>query len=305
MGRLAIVLIGAVIGAVIVLAGPQVVSDFWVFVFIEMLVFGLYAVTFNLLLGYGGMLAFGHAVFFGVGAYALAILMKRAGLDVVSATVLAPFVSASAGAVIGYFCIRLSGIYLGMLTFAFQMLTYTIVLKSYDFAGGDDGISGLKVSGFAGTPCGFYYVTLAVVALSLFALWRLVHSPFGLALRAQRGNARRSMALGINVALHRWLTFIIAAFFAGLAGALFALANQSVFPGWLNWTATATPIVMTILGGMHSFVGPIVGSIIYVLLQTWLTGLTEYWALFLGTGIILIIMLLPNGVMGLWRSRKS
>ena len=283
---------------------PHVVSDFWVFVFIEMLVFGLYAASFNLLLGYGGMLAFGHAVFFGIGAYTVAILMKKAGWDALPATLLSPLAAAIAGGIVGYFCIRLSGIYLGMLTFAFQMLVYTVVLKSYEFTGGDDGLSGLNVSGFAATPRGFYHVTLAVVAVALLVLWQLVRSPFGLALRAQRGNARRSLALGINVSLHRWLTFIVAAFFAGLAGSLFVLANHSVFPGWVNWTASATPIVMTILGGMHSFVGPIVGSIIYVLMQTWLTGLTEYWALFLGITIILLVMLLPNGVMGLVSGRK-
>jgi branched-chain amino acid transport system permease protein len=244
-------------------------------------------------------------VFFGIGAYACAILIKRFGFDALSATLLAPLVTAVAGAIIGYFCVGLTGTYLGMLTFAFQMLVYTVVLKSYDFTGGDDGLSGLKISGFAAAPRGFYYVTLAVVALSLVVLWRLVHSPFGLALRAQRGNAPRSLALGINVSLHRWATFVIAAFFAGLAGALFALANHSVFPGWLNWTASATPIMMTILGGMHSFIGPVVGSIIYVLMQSWLTGQTEYWALFLGIAIILLVMLLPNGVMGLWRNSQT
>jgi branched-chain amino acid transport system permease protein len=297
--------VSASICLVVAFAAPLPVSDFWVFVFIEMLVFGLYAVSFNLLLGYGGMLAFGHAVFFGIGAYAVAILMKRAGLDAFSATLLAPFITAAAGAIIGYFCVGLTATYLGMLTFAFQMLIYTVVLKSYDLTGGDDGLSGLNFSGFAATPRGFYYVTLAVIAAALLFLWRLVRSPFGLALRAQRGNAPRSLALGINVSLHRWVAFVIAAFFAGLAGALFALANHSVFPGWLNWTASATPIMMTILGGMHSFVGPIVGSILYVLMQTWLTGQTEYWALFLGASIILLVMLMPNGVMGLWQGRKS
>jgi branched-chain amino acid transport system permease protein len=286
------------------LLAPLGVSEFWVFVFIEMIVFALYAVSFNLLLGFGGMLAFGHAVFFGIGAYAVAILMKKAGFGAFNATLLAPVIAGLAGAIVGYFCIRLSGIYLGMLTFAFQMLTYTVVLKSYSFTGGDDGLSGLAVSGFASAPRGFYYVTLAVVSISLFLLWRLVQSPFGLALQAQRSNPRRSLALGINVSLHRWMTFVIAAFFAGLAGGLFALANHSVFPGWLNWTAAATPIVMTILGGMNTFFGPVVGSIIYVLMQTWLTGMTEYWALFLGSAIILIVMLLPNGVMGLWRGRQ-
>jgi branched-chain amino acid transport system permease protein len=290
--------------ALALVAAPWLVSDFWVFVFIEMLVFGLYAVTFNLLLRYGGMLPFGHAAFFGIGAYALAILMRKAGFSALPAALLSPAVAAIAGAIIGYFCTRLSGIYLGMLTFAFQMLVYTIVLKSYEFTGGDDGLSGLNSTGFAATPQGFYYVTVVVVSAGLFLLWRLIRSPFGLALQAQRGNSPRASALGMNVALHRWLAFVVAAAFAGLAGALFALANHNVFPGWLNWTASATPIVMTILGGMHSFLGPVVGSVIYVLMQTWLTGLTEYWALFLGIAIMLLVMLMPNGIMGLLPERK-
>jgi branched-chain amino acid transport system permease protein len=285
----------------VVLGAPLAVSDFWVFVFIEVLVFALYAVTFNLLLGYGGMLAFGHAVFFGIGAYALAIMMKKMGFGAFAALVVSPLVAGAAGAVVAYFCVRLTGIYFGMLTFAFQMLVYTVVFKSYELTGGDDGLSGLDPGAIAATTRDFYYVTLVVVALALFLLWRLVHSPFGLALRAQRSNDRKSAALGINVALHRWLTFVIAAVFAGLAGALFALASQSVFPGWLNWTASATPIVMTILGGMHTFAGPIIGALIYVLLQTFLTGLTEYWAFILGTAIILLVMLMPNGVTGLAR----
>ena len=144
----------ALLCVIVAVAGPWLVSDFWVFVFIEMLVFGLYAVSFNLLLGYAGMLAFGHAVFFGIGAYALAILMKKAAFGPLAAALLAPWVAAIAGAVIGYFCIRLSGIYLGMLTFAFQMLVYTVVLKSYDFTGGDDGLSGINSTGFAAIPAG-------------------------------------------------------------------------------------------------------------------------------------------------------
>ena len=285
----------------VAIGAPFAVSDFWTFVFIEILVFALYAVTFNLLLGYGGMLAFGHAVFFGIGAYCLAIMMKKIGVGSLVATVISPLMAAAAGAIIGYFCVRLSGIYFGMLTFAFQMLVYTIVFKSYELTGGDDGLSGINAGGIAATPQGLYYVTLVVVAVGLWLLWRLVHSPFGLALRAQRSNDRKSLALGINVRLHKWLTLVIAAFFAGLAGALFALANQSVFPGWLNWTASATPIVMTILGGMHHFGGPIIGAVIYVLLQTWLTGITEYWALFLGASIILLVTLMPNGLIGLSR----
>jgi branched-chain amino acid transport system permease protein len=284
--------------------GPLLVSDFWIFVIIEMMVFALYAASFNLLLGYGGMLAFGHAAFFGIGAYAFAILIKKLGMAPLPAAILGPVVAMLAGAVVGYFCIRLTGIYLGMLTFAFQMLAYTVVFKSYDVTGGDDGLSGLTVPAPLGTPAGLYYLSLVVVSLCLYLLWRLVHSPFGVALRAQRNNQRKSLAIGINVTFHKWLTFVIAAFFAGLAGELFALASQSVFPGWLNWTASAVPIVMTILGGMHSFAGPVVGAVIYVLLQTVLTGATEYWALFMGAAIIALVMLMPEGLIGLLVRRR-
>jgi branched-chain amino acid transport system permease protein len=284
--------------------GPLLVSDFWIFVIIEMMVFALYAASFNLLLGYGGMLAFGHAAFFGIGAYAFAILVKKLGMAPLPAAILGPVVAMLAGAVVAYFCIRLTGIYLGMLTFAFQMLAYTVVFKSYDVTGGDDGLSGLTVPAPLGTPAGLYYLSLVVVSLCLYLLWRLVHSPFGVALRAQRNNQRKSLAIGINVTFHKWLTFVIAAFFAGLAGELFALASQSVFPGWLNWTASAVPIVMTILGGMHSFAGPVVGAVIYVLLQTVLTGATEYWALFMGAAIIALVMLMPEGLIGLLVRRR-
>jgi branched-chain amino acid transport system permease protein len=283
---------------------PPFVSDFWVFVAIEMLVFALYAMSFNLLFGYGGMLAFGHAVFFGVGAYATAILMRKVGMSPIPAVLVSPLLAAAAGAVIGFFCVRLSGIYLGMLTFAFQMLAYTVVLKSYDFTGGDDGITGFGPSGAAANPLVLYYLVLLVVGLALFVLWRAVNSPFGLALMSVRDNAPRSAALGINVRLHRILAFTAAAGFAGLAGSLFALANHSVFPGWINWTASATPIVITILGGMNNFLGPVVGAAIYVLLQTWLTGVTEYWALFLGCVILLIVTFLPNGVTGMLRRKQ-
>lgn len=280
---------------------PFLLSPFWVFIAVEMLVFSLYAMSFNLLLGYGGMLAFGHVTFFGLGAYALAILMKKGGLPMPAALTAAPVVAALAACAIAYFCIRLTGIYFGMLTFAFQMLTYTVVFKSYGFTGGDDGISGLRAPGVLGHPRGYYYFTAVLVAVAIGAIYRIVHSPFGYTLRAIRANPTRTQCVGVNVALHRWLTFVIAAFFAGLAGALFALANGSVFPGWLNWTASAVPIVMTVLGGLHTFVGPIVGAVVYVLLETLITGYTEYWAIIMGVVIVVLVLVLPNGLTSLVR----
>jgi branched-chain amino acid transport system permease protein len=298
--RLILTFVPAVLVA---LALPMLVSDFWSFVLIQVMAFALYAVSFNLLFGYAGMLAFGHAVFFGVGAYALAILMKRLSCPPLLALACAPFVAAAWGGLIGLFCIRLTGIYLGMLTFAFQMLTYTIVFKSYDLTGGDDGLSGLTIAGPIGAPHGLYYLVLSVTLVALLILRTIIMAPFGLSLRALRGNDRKALSLGINVALHRWLAFVTAAFFAGLAGALAALASRSVFPGWLDWSASATPIVMTILGGTQSFFGPIIGAALYVLAQTFLAGQTEYWAFWLGLVIIVVVLAMPNGIVGLVKAR--
>lgn len=292
-----LVIVCALIAMVI---GPWLISDFWIFIVIQVMVYALYAVAFNLLLGYGGMLPFGFATFFGLGAYALAVLQVKLGVGITLAALAAPFVSAMFGGLIAYFCIRLSGIYFGMLTFAFQMLAYAFFLKSYYFAGGDSGLHGIVIPGFLGQPVGLYYLTLGTTGLGIAALWRIVQSPFGLALRSQSNNPRKSLAIGINVSLHRWLAFTIAAFFAGLSGALSALANQSVFPDWLDWRASAVPIMMTILGGIQSFVGPIIGSAIFVLLQTVLTGMTQYWALFMGILIIAIVVLMPKGVIALF-----
>jgi branched-chain amino acid transport system permease protein len=280
---------------------PAFAGPFWVFVAIEVIVFSLYAVTFNLLFGFGGMLPFGHAAFFGLGAYVLAVLVKKAAWHPLLGLGVAPFVCAAAAAFVAVFCVRLTGIYLGMLSFAFQMLLYTVIFKWYSLTGGDDGLSGLGVPGAVGTPAALYYLTLVICGASLLFLWRLVRSPFGKALQAAKSNAEKSAAIGVNVALHRGVAFVVAGAFAGLAGALFALANQSVFPGWLNWTASAVPIVMTVLGGMHSFVGPIIGSAVYVVLQTVLTGYTEYWALILGVLVIAIVMVMPQGIMGYLR----
>jgi branched-chain amino acid transport system permease protein len=288
------------LGVTVLLVLPPLVSDFWIFVFIQIIAFALYAVSFNFLLAYGGMLAFGYATFFGLGAYAFGVLLVKLDAGVFVSLIAAPFVAAAVGALIAYFCIRLSGIYFGMLTFAFQMLAYSVFLKSYDLAGGDDGLRGLVLPGLLGTPKGTYYLTLTVVAFCIFLLWRIVHSPFGVVLRAQRNNERKSLAIGINVALHKWSAIVISSFFAGTAGVFRAIPNQSVFPDWLDWRASAIPIVMTILGGTTSFFGPIIGAALYVILQTVLTGYTEYWALFMGCLILIVVMIMPDGVVHLF-----
>lgn len=288
-----------VLVALAVLGAPYAVSKFWVFVAVEVFVFALYALSLNLLLGYGGMLSFGHPAFFGIGAYGVALLMKKAGVAMPVAFALAPVVAAMAAGLIGYFCVRLTGIYFAMLTFAFQMLAYTVVFKSYAFTGGDDGITGLRAAGLLADPRAYYYFTAVLVAIAMFLLYRIVNSPFGYALRALRANPTRTQCVGVNVLFHRWLAFVLSGFFAGVAGALFALANGSVFPGWLNWTASAVPIIMTVLGGIHTFIGPVVGAAVYILLETIITGYTEYWPIIMGVIILMLVIALPNGLTSL------
>ena len=297
-------------GAAFALAAlPAALSEFWIFIAIEVLAFALYAVSFNVLLGYGGMLSFGHAAFFGVGAYAAALLVAKAGLAPVMALALLPAASMAAAAVaalvIGFFSVRRSGIYFGMLTFAFQMLLYTIALKATSITGGDDGITGLKPPGPFARPAAYYYFTLAVVVPALYVLFRLVRSPFGITLRAVRSNLRRVQCIGVNVRSHQLAAFVISGAFAGLAGALFALSSGNVFPGWLNWTASATPIVMAVLGGVSTFLGPALGAAVYVVLEVVISGRTEYWPLVMGVIILALVLLMPAGLTGLVRKEKS
>jgi branched-chain amino acid transport system permease protein len=303
--------LAAALPAVALIALPFALSDFWIFIAVEVLAFALYAVSFNILLGYGGMLSFGHAAYFGMGGYAVAILAKKAGWSLAIAFLCAPLVAALAAVIVGYFAVRRIGIYFAMLTFAFQMLFYTVALKYVGLTGGDDGITGIKASGLLAQPIAYYWFALAVVAASLYALHRIVTSPFGFTLRALRANARRVEYVGVNVRAHQFATFVLTGAFAGLAGALFAISSGNVFPSWLNWTASATPIVMAVLGGIHTFIGPVVGAVVYVLLEVIISGQTEFWPLFMGTIIVALVLLLPEGLMSLrarvqpWLNRSS
>lgn len=291
--------------AAALLALPFALSEFWTFIAIEILAFALYAASFNLLLGYGGMLSFGHAAYFGVGGYAVALLAKKAGLPYAAAFVAAPFVAAAFAGVIGYFSVRRTGIYFAMLTFAFQMLLYTVALKASGLTGGDDGVTGVRPAGPLGQPVPYYYFALVVVAAAFYALHRLVGSPFGYALRALRANPRRVQHVGVNVRAHQWTAFVIAGGLAGLAGALFALIAGNVFPSWLNWTASATPIVMAVLGGIHAFWGPALGATVYVVLEVVISGHTEYWPLAMGLIILALVLALPEGLVGLRALRRG
>ena len=306
MSRAVLIALGSALALAVL---PFAISDFWIFIAIEVLAFALYAVSFNVLLGYGGMLSFGHATFFGIGAYAAALLVKKAGLEPGVAFALFPLAAmaaaALAAAIIGFFSVRRSGIYFGMLTFAFQMLLYTIALKATSLTGGDDGLTGLKPPGAFGRPGVYYYFALLLIVPAIYVLFRLVRSPFGVTLRALRANPRRVQYIGVDVRAHQLAAFVISGAFAGLAGAVFAMSSGNVFPGWLNWTASATPIVMAVLGGVSTFLGPALGAAVYVVLEVTISGRTEYWPLAMGVIILALVLLMPAGLTGLARGRHK
>jgi branched-chain amino acid transport system permease protein len=291
--------------AAALLALPFGLTDFWIFIAVEVLAFALYAVSFNVLLGYCGMLSFGHAAFFGVGGYTAALVVKQSGLPPGLAFACLPlaamFVSAVAAMIIGFFSVRRTGIYFAMLTFAFQMLLYAIALKATPLTGGDDGLTGLKPPGLLAQPLAYYFFALSMTGAGLYVLHRVVGSPFGYVMRALRTNALRVQYLGIDVRAHRLAAFMLSGAFAGLAGAIFALSNGNVFPGWLNWTASATPVVMAVLGGTASFLGPALGAAVYVVLEVLISGRTEYWSLAMGVIIVILVLLMPEGLTGVWR----
>jgi branched-chain amino acid transport system permease protein len=301
----------AILMLVLFLLVPLLPGKFWTHVSTEVLILGLFAMSFNLLYGYMGQISFGHAAFFGVGAYASAMLftrLKTAGgeigmLDFFLSLLVGPPVAAFAALIVGFFCVRLTGIYFAMLSLAFGELLFYIVFSWYSFTKGDDGIQGLLPPQFFQDPINFYYLTLAIVTLAVLAMWRITESPFGYIMRTLRDNQRRAAFLGINVRLHMLINFVIAGSFAGLAGALWGPFSRSVNPGLLGWQESGIAVFMTLIGGAGSIVGPLLGSVIYTLLQAVVKMYTVYWPLTIGIIILLIVLFLPGGVMGLIEKR--
>lgn len=301
----------AILMFVLFLLVPLLPGKFWTLVSTEILILGLFAMSFNLLYGYMGQISFGHAAFFGVGAYASAMLFTRLKTsggeigvpDFFLSLLAGPPVAAVAALIVGFFCVRLTGIYFAMLSLAFGELLFYIVFSWYSFTKGDDGIQGLLPPPFFQDPVSFYYLTLAIVTLALLAMWRITESPFGYILRTLRDNQRRAAFLGINVRLHMLVNFVIAGSFAGLAGALWGPFSRSVNPGLLGWQESGVAVFMTLIGGAGSIVGPLLGSVIYTFLQAVVKMYTVYWPLTIGTIILLIVLFLPGGVLGLIEKR--
>lgn len=282
---------------------PQVSSRFYLYLASLVLVQGLLATSLNLVLGFGGMYQFHHAVFYGIGAYATALILTKTGLPAWIAYAAAPIAGALASLVIGVVCVRLSKLYFGMLQISLGSLVWTIVYRWYDFTGGDDGIHGIPVPDALGTVRGSYTFTLALTVLSLWAMHRILRSPFGMTFQAIRDNPERCRAIGVNVRRHQLLGMVIAGLFAGIAGSLFVTVEGSVFPELMFWTLSLEILIMCLLGGWFTFFGPMLGAAVIVLLQTFVGIYTEYWTLVLGVVLMVLILALPQGVLGYFVER--
>jgi branched-chain amino acid transport system permease protein len=287
----------------LLVAVPPLLPTFYVWVLVEILAFALFAASLHLLMGSAGMVSFGHAAAFGIGAYGAALLVRWANAPMPVAFLGAPVAAGLAAIIIGFFCVRLSSIYFAMLTLAFAQIAYAVAHQWYDVTGGDNGLLGIWPARAVASPVRYYYVALVACGAGLALLAAIGRAPFGLTLRAARDHARRAEAVGIDVRAHQWLAFIVAGVFGGLAGGTFVFLKGSVFPESLAVPVSVEPLVMVLLGGIHSLAGAPLGAALYKLLDTVVTRYTEYWQLVLGTILVVLVLAFPRGILGVLGAR--
>ncbi len=286
-------------GVVLVLALLPALGDRYLLVLlIDIFIFALFAVSLHFLMGPAGMISFGHAAYFGLGAYGAGLLLKQAGLPMELALVLAPLVAGAGALLFGWFTVRLAGVYLAMLTLAFAQITWSVVFQWDGFTGGSNGMIGIWPAAWLAERTVFYYLTLTVCGLAIAALWRVLYSPFGYALRAGRDSPLRTEAIGIDLRRLQWFAFALAGLFAGIAGALFAFSKGSISPETLGIPRSVDGLVMVLLGGVQSLTGPVIGAVVFTWLQDEIARATEYWRAILGLTILLLVVAFPQGIAG-------
>ncbi len=282
---------------------PLVIGEYWIHVAVEILILGLFAVSFNMIFGYMGQLSFGHAAYFGAGAYATGLLMVKTGVPLPICLAVSMVTAGVLALLIGYFCVRLTGIYFAILTMAFGQLLYYIIFQWYSFTGGDNGLQGINPPDWLMNVHAYYYFTLTIVVAALILMWLISESPFGYTMRAIRDNADRTRFIGVNVRRYMLINFVVAGMFAGLAGGLLGPFTRSIAPDLCNWQESGVPVFMAVIGGSLSFLGPMIGSVIYTFLFAFVTGFTEYWPLTIGLIIIGVVLYMPGGVLGLAKAK--
>jgi branched-chain amino acid transport system permease protein len=303
---------------------PALGSRFYTFVANDVVIWALFATSLNLLVGYTGLVSFGHAAYFGIGAYTTGLLMKKTGVSFLLAFPAAGVFAGGFALIFGFFCVRLTRIYFAMLTLAFAQIVWAICFKWNEVTGGEQGMPEIPYPDFGWlerlgatvplvggwrTAEYYYFLTLGLVALCLWALRRIVGSPFGRILTTIRENPERAEFIGVNVRRYELAAFVLAGGFAGLAGGLFGIFNRGVFPDFAYWTKSSEVLIMTLLGGMGTFFGPGIGALALILLNQQIVSYTEYWPLVLGTMLVVLLFGFPGGLAGaataLWRRART
>lgn len=283
---------------------PWVLARHQLSLLTDLLIFGLFAMSLDLIMGFTGMVSFGHAAYFGLGAYGSALVLIHFGQPIPVALLAGMLLAATIALPVGWFSTRATGIYFAMLTLAFAQFLYTVAYKWRDLTGGSDGIAGVPKTELVwggpslASPHAFYFVVAVCVVLSLLACRAVVRSPFGRALEAIRENERRFVSLGRDTRPFKLAVFVIAAAFAGLAGALFAPFRGFASPEVMFWLLSGQGLMMVITGGIGTLIGPIIGAMVFILVQEILSSYTEHWMIFTGAIFVLMVIFLPGGLVG-------
>lgn len=271
------------------------------------IILALFAVSTNIVVGYSGFVTFGQSVFYGAGAYTIALGWYHYRLPFWLLFLLAPLVAAVVSVPVGLLALRTRRWFTALITLAFTQLAYTIVEQTYSYTQGDTGVFGAMVPSMLSNGRGGYFFILGITSLCLAVLWFVSISPLGLTLRASRDNRRRAASLGVNVYLHQLVGFVIAAAAAGVAGALLMVNQEAAYPDLFNWFFAGIPLIALIIGGLNSFVGPIIGAFIYQYASQYVTEYSTHWQLVVGLILVVVVLLEPDGVVGVarrvWRLR--
>ncbi|HYS93676.1 MAG TPA: branched-chain amino acid ABC transporter permease [Candidatus Acidoferrales bacterium] len=308
-GRRLLVAAGPIVLALVIL--PYVVEPYHTVLLSYGLIFAIAALGFNLLLGYTGLLSFGHSAYFGMGAYAVAFAVKYLRITSMELSLVAGILaSALVTALFGFVCVRYTRIYFSILTLALSQVLWSLAFKFFWVTGGTDGLR-VPTPVLLGLSIGagedkmtflahrYYYYVLAIFLVAVALMWIIVHSPFGKALQAIRDNEVRAEFVGVQVWHYRWVAFLISGVFTGLAGALWVPLNGLTTPDILHWSFSGEIVFFTVLGGFSTFAGPIVGAVVFNYLKTFAVGYTVYWQMFLGVVLVTLVMVLPTGIMGM------
>lgn len=287
---------------------PFILSPYWTYLLGFALIMAIVGLGYNLLLGYMGLLSFGHAAYFGTGAYTVALLMNftdiRSWEFLLLCSILA---SATIAAAVGYLSVRHTKVYFSLLTLAFGQVLYALIYKLYWLTRGSDGLNiftptllgmEIKVPKEVFLTYYFYYYILAIFFISTIVMWIIVNSPFGKTIQSIRDNSIRAEFIGIPVWKYRWIAFTISGIYSGIGGALFAVLNGHITPDYVGWTFSGEIAFLTLLGGINSFYGPIVGAVLYTIIKIQAITTTIYWQFLLGAILVIMVLAFPGGIMG-------